>query len=685
MSSLSKLLSKGGSLAREGDTAGARAVFEKAVREFATSSDAWINLSAVHGMQGNFSEALKCARKAVQLMPGSLQGWMNLANAAASCGELAQAAEAYQRVLGMPGCPPDLQLNLGITLARLGRWIEAKQPLREFRARHPGHREATLVLCKAMANTGEAAAAAAINEEYCRQRPEDLGALLELGHLYHASGQIPEAWRICEQAAVKAPDAFDVLFFKAALLRHEGRAAEARDIYEQLDRAYPGTPRILMALAQTCWELSDGDACIAYSQAALKLEPGNVSAMLSLSSALIYRDIDAAWRWLEQALAVAPDEPAVLVLKAELLEFRGDKAGAWECVQSAMRSGYVDLQVAKIAANVAPAVGKSAEAIAQLERLVDQPEVSFSDARILRFKLAHLCDKTKQYDRAFEHAVIANRLKNARHDDTAHVTQINRLKAVYSAEAASSLPRSNLTSEIPVFIVGMPRSGTSLVEQILSCHSRVHARGETSDIPSIAESIPYYPDGVRNLTPEKLDALASAHLRRISESAPAAAVITDKLPGNFLLLGIISQLFPAARVLNCRRDPRDVCLSNFMIDYGAGHNYSYDIESLALTCKSYQELMEHWKQVLTVPIMDVRYEELVRDPRAYVERILTFCGLEWEDACLNFHNSARQVATASYDQVRRPMYAGSIARWKNYAQHLEPVARILDLDGDDYP
>jgi len=685
MSNLSKLLAKGGVLARQGDIAGARVIFEKAASEHGSNSEPWISLSAIHGMQGNFTEAYRFARKAVELAPKSLQGWVNLGHAAKSCGEITQATEAFQHARGLPGCPPNVTLELGFTYAQMGKLSEAEQLLREFLARNPNHREASLVLSKILVSSGETKAATVVSEEYCHRQPGDVAALLNLGGIYLESGQIKKAWHISDQATKVNPGGTDVLFFRAGLLKHDGRFTEARNVYEQLDRKNPGNPQILLALSEVCSDLSDKNASIAYTKAVLKLDPRNVKALLTLSSALIYQDSAEAWRLLEQAMAMAPNEPAVLVLKGELLEFGGDKLGAWECVKRIIENGSTDIRAVNVAASVAPAIGKSEEAITRLEQLVSRPEISFSDHRSLRFTLANLYDKAKQYDRAFEHAILANQMKNVRHDDNTHITQVSQLKGVYSAAGIASLSRSGNRSELPVFIVGMPRSGTSLVEQILSCHSKIHARGETSDIPAITETIPYYPDGARNLTQEKLDALADAHIKRLRGISPTAARFTDKLPGNFLLLGLIYQLFPGARVLNCRRDPRDVCLSNFMTDFGGGHEHSYNLESLARVCQSYQELMEHWKQVLPIPILDVRYEELVADPRSQVEKILKFCGLDWEDACLDFHKSARQVVTASYDQVRQPLYKKSIARWKNYARHLEPVNRILGLHDDTYP
>lgn len=618
MSTLAKLLTKGGNLARQGDIAGARAIFERAAREFGNSVEPWINLSAIHGMVGNFPEALRCARRAVELAPTSLQGWMNLANAAQSCGDIRQAADAYQRARGLPGCPPDVAMQLGLMFAHAGQLAEAEKLLREYLQHRPDHCEATFILGKILANKGDS-------------------------------------------------------------------AAEARRIYERLNGLQPGNPQVLLALSQLCWEMSDTDAGIDYAKAVLRVDPRNLVAILSLGSTMIYRNSAEARRLLEQAMTLAPNDPAVLTLKAELLEFSGDKSGAWECVQAAIKNGYTETRAFNIAASAASAVGKTDDAIAQLEQLLGKPGLSATDIGSICFTLAGLCDKTKQYDRAFEHATVANRMKNVHHDNNTLDSQISQIKTVYSTSGISSLPHSSNQSELPVFIVGMPRSGTSLLEQILSCHSKVCARGETDDIPVIASAIPNYPEGARNIAQEKLDALANAHLKRIGEAAPEAARITDKLPGNFLLLGLISQLFPKTRILNCRRDPRDICLSNFMTDFGGGHAYSYNLEALARVCKSYRELMAHWNQVLPIPILDVRYEELVSDPKAQIEKILTFCGLDWEDACLNFHDSTRQVMTASYDQVRQPLYKKSVARWKNYARHLEPVMRILDLHDDTYP
>lgn len=680
MSNLAKLLSRGNALAQQGNLTGARAEFEKAARDHERRVEPWISLAAIHGMEGNFAEALRCGRKAVALAPNSIQGWMNLANAARSLGDLPQAVEAFQRALGLPGCHPDTALELGLALAQLGRHDEAEKPLREYLTRHPGHRETTLALVKALAFSDKLEAAAALSENYCRQHPEDAQALRQLGNIYLEQGRYEDAWRICDQAIKESAGGSDALYLKATLLLFEGRYAEAHNVYEQMANRHPGDPELLAMLADVCIQEGDIDAAIAYARAALTINPRCLPALVNLGRAFLNTDTAEAKRVTEEALAVAPRDPSALTLKGYLLESIGDKQGAWECVRSAIENGSLNPSAAVVAARVAPVLGKTEQAIEFLERLVSRPEIPSGDKRAMHFALINVCDKAGQYDRAFEHAVLGNRLTHAPHNHNAYVTDMNRLKAVYSASTYATLPRSSILSELPVFIVGMPRSGTSLLEQILSCHSKVYAQGETSDIGKLVEGIPYFPDGVRSLIPEKLDALAGAYLARLREMSPTTtARVTDKMPENYKHLGFISQIFPRARILHCRRDPRDVCLSNFFTKFATGHTHTYNLESMAQVYLAYQDLMAHWKTVLPLPILDVHYEKLVDDARTEVERILSFCGLEWEDACLDFHKSQRHVLTASYDQVRRPLYKSSVARWKNYARQLEPLTRILGL------
>lgn len=685
MSNLSKLLSRSGTFAQQGDLAGARTELEKAVRDHGNKAEPWISLAAVHGMGGNFTEALRCARRAVELAPNSLQGWVNLGNAAQSGGDQTQAAAAFKHATGLPGCPIAVSLDLGLILADLERWAEAEVSLRLYLSHHPDHLSATLTLIKALMKQENYPAAVALTENYCRRHPADMRALYQLGVTHLNMGNVETARRVCDQAEKLEPMSADVLLLKGALYTFDGRYPEARDIYERLERMLPDSPDVLRLLSHAYFQTNNLTGAIAYARASLNIDRNNINALVGLSRLMMSQDIVEAHRLMLEAEAIAPRDLTVMALKGHLLEAEGDKKGAWEAVRSAIEAGSLHSGVVLVAANVGPAIGKTDEVIELLDRAVAQTGISITEQRGLQFALAAVCDKAHRYDKAFDHADIANRLKNAWFDPAAYTVEINRLKSVYSAATIDSLPRSGIHSELPVFIVGMPRSGTSLIEQILSCHSKVHAQGETPDVRKITEGIPYYPDGVRNLTQENLNRMARAYLARLSEMAPSATRVTDKLPGNYLYLGLISQLIQGARIVNCQRDPRDVCLSNYFIEFNSDNGYSYNLESLALVCRDYQGLMAHWQQVLSIPILDVRYEDLIADPQTWVAKILDFCGLEWEDACLDFHASERQVLTASYDQIRKPLYKSSIARWKNYHRQLEPVSRILGLHDDSYP
>jgi len=690
MSNLAKLLSRSSTLVRQGDLTVARTQLEKATRDHKGSADPWISLAAVHGMGGEYNEALRCARKAVELAPNSLQAWVNLANAAESCGAPAQSIEAFKHARKLPGCPPNITLNLGLALAEQGEWAEAEETLQAYCTLHTGHREATLAYAKVLARQGKFDTSINMMENYSSQHPEDGPALTQLGMTFLQAGEAEEMSRICDLASERFPDATDTLYLKGALQMFRGQYNNARDTYEELLRKQPNTQAdIYILAAQACQQAGAVDSGEAYARAAVRLAPKNVTALTVLSSILVSTDLAEARRIMEKALAIAPTNPTLRAVNGNILEHEGDKQGAWDCVRPLLEGDAMNIAAsnaaANVAASVAPAIGNMDEVIALLEKLVKRPGASVADRRGLHFKLASLCDKAGHYDRAFEYALVANEMKNAWFDHKPREVDNKRLMTVYAKNVIDTLPKSSVYSEVPIFIVGMPRSGTSLLEQILSCHSQVHARGEMTEIGAMAEKVPYYPDGVRNLREEKLDEMANQHLQHLREIDPTASRFTDKLPGNYLFLGFISQVFPRARIINCRRDPRDICLSQFMIEFNQGHTYTYNIESIAQIYQDYQDLMQHWKSVLPLPILDVRYEEVIADPHTVVSRVLEFCGLEWEDACLNFHKSKRRVATASYDQVRKPLYNSSVARWKNYREQLEPVSRILGLHDDTYP
>lgn len=239
-------------------------------------------------------------------------------------------------------------------------------------------------------------------------------------------------------------------------------------------------------------------------------------------------------------------------------------------------------------------------------------------------------------------------------------------------------------SDAPVFILGMPRSGTSLVEQILASHSHVHGAGEREEMLRLADRLPEllndsrtYPGCIDGLSISSSAEIADAFLKALKRLNPHAARITDKMPGNFHHVGLIATLFPNAKIIHCRRDPRDTCLSIFFGDFVGSHAYSYDLTNLGRYYRQYERLMAHWHKVLPGRILDVSYEDLVEQQEDWSRRMVKFCDLDWERGCLEFHKTSRNVQTRSNAQVRQPIYRSSIARWRPFETHLEPLVAAL--------
>ncbi len=302
---------------------------------------------------------------------------------------------------------------------------------------------------------------------------------------------------------------------------------------------------------------------------------------------------------------------------------------------------------------------------------------------VLNFSLCGLLDAEGDYDRAFEHCAAANAAMYPGFDVNARSKAVDQLIASFSAEAMAALPRSQNDSELPVFIVGMPRSGTSLVEQILASHPAVHGAGELREIGRSARRLGLdlgcpWPECVGLLDGAVLDELSTAYISRLAGFGGGARRVTDKMWQNFENLGLIELLLPRARVIHCRRDPLDTGLSCYLQSFAlAGPPFSYDLAHIGAYYRQYLRLMSHWREVSNLELLEIDYENLVDDPERQSRRLIDFLGLEWDRACLDFHTNPRIVRTASSRQVREPIYRRSVNRHSHYAKLLGPLRQAL--------
>lgn len=527
-------------------------------------------------------------------------------------------------------------------------------------------------------------------ERCCRRA---LQVAPRLGQAHYVLGKSLKALGDAEQAiahfgqalALKAGGAELYNDLGNALLQ-AGRPRQALSSYNQALRLRPQYVRALFNLGHVRRLLGQPDEAEDCYRRVLELEPGNGQVRYVLAVLLtVAGRLEEALVHYRDVLRLEPDHLDAVAGIATVHEKRGEHEAAYERLRPHLAdSANPDVAVAY--GEVAPRYGRHREAADFIERVLGaEPAPGREHACRLHFKLADLYDGLGQYGQAFRHYEQGNRLRGAAFDPAAHVAAVDTLIEAYTEEALSRAPKTSVASERPVFIVGMPRSGTSLVEQILASHGQVHGAGELYDIERLVSRLPTLPEKhipepqrVKALTAGELDTLARSYLDGLEAIAGQAPRVTDKMPYNFLHLGLLSLLFPGARVIHCMRDPLDTCLSCYFQNFIYGNSHTFDLGHLGLYYRQYERLMAHWKQVVDLPLLEVRYEDLVADPEAVSRTLVAFCGLPWDPACLRFHENPRLVNTASYDQVRRPVYTGSVGRWRRYEALIGPLREALE-------
>jgi len=326
-----------------------------------------------------------------------------------------------------------------------------------------------------------------------------------------------------------------------------------------------------------------------------------------------------------------------------------------------------------------------------MEKMLAEEQLTIVSRKSLLFSLGYLADKLGRYEAAFAWYRQGNELKAMRYDGPASRKWFDNLMLNFSPERMAALPKASIPTSLPVFILGMPRSGTSLVEQILASHPQVYGAGELDLVKETAVALPKtlhtgvpYPFCLQALHQEAVEELSRQYqesLLRLAGDRPVVHV-TDKMPHNFMQVGLIRLLFPEAPIIHCRRDPLDNCLSIYFQDFSGLHPYSYNLGDLGHYYCLYERLMAHWSDTLGITMFEVGYEEMVADHEAMSRKIIDHCGLAWDNRCLEFHKTNRLVNTASYQQVREPIYKKSAGRWQNYAKHLQPLIESLGIRPD---
>ncbi|MEM8813882.1 MAG: sulfotransferase [Pseudomonadota bacterium] len=305
---------------------------------------------------------------------------------------------------------------------------------------------------------------------------------------------------------------------------------------------------------------------------------------------------------------------------------------------------------------------------------------------LLHFAAGKISEDVRQYDRAFGHYEKGNRARGARFDRAKFDGEQRRVAAVLTEDFLKSKRHAGFVSDRPVFVIGMPRSGTTLMEDVLSRHRDVYGAGERGDIEAIAgtlvrhgDKVTPYPECLPILPDAALSGFGEAYVNKLSEVAGPALRIIDKHPVNYRRLGLIQLMLPGARIIHCTRDPVDTCLSCYFQNFRSGQDYSFDLGDLAHVYNAYRETMTLWKERLELPILDVAYEDMVGDHETIVRKVIDFLDLDWDPACLSTPTDHRTVRTASTFQVRQPVNKRSVGKSEKYRAHIGPLLRTLGL------
>ena len=647
-----------------------------------THADAWFMLGVIHGDTGKINEGIQCLEHSINLDSKAPDSYFNLGNLLFRQGDIDNAIKNLKLAIEIDNNYPEAFMLLGNLCAHACLYTEAVQ-----------YFQSTIDLW-----------------------PDSIEAKLNLANALRASGQIDAAVTHLESLSQQHPHHPETLATLGDCLQQLRRSTEAESYYRQLSTLTPSDIRGFNGIAESCLsqgKLKDAEAAC---RATLNLQTDNFQAHANLGTILQAKgNLETAREHLEKATELKPDNSAAHYKLAGLLlaigqpdnaelhcqksidlnpdfeeaksalaaiyEHQGKYDLAWKVISMLVDNGSSNPHVLATYATLAHRYEQLPKAVILVSSLLEsKARMSTTTLTQMHHLLGDLYDKSKDYDNAFIQHHKSNQLKENSFNIEHHKERVRNLINTYNKDFLSTKNTALNNSKVPVFIVGMPRSGTSLVEQILDSHPDIFGAGELPDIMQISTNISKhvganqrYPECLQDVSSETLSGIANNYLNKLSHLNPTASRITDKMPHNFLHLGLIQLLFPSARIIHVRRNPLDTCVSIYFNEFSAEHAYAYNLKYAAEYYKQYELLMQHWDNVINLPMLKINYEDLILNQEDWSRKLIAFIGLEWDDKCLDFFNNNRNVATPSYDQVRQPMYNSSIERWRKYDKHLSTL------------
>jgi tetratricopeptide (TPR) repeat protein len=639
-----------------------------------------------HALQvlSRMEEAIDQYKQAIAIKPDYAEAHYNLGHALQDLGRGEEATAQYEQAIALKPDLAEPHINLGNTLQSLGRMEEAILHFEQAIALKPDYAGAHNNLGNALQDLGREEEAIASFEQAIALKPDLAEAHLNLGNTLQSLGRGEEAIASIEQAIALTPDLAEPHFNLGHALQSLGRGEEAIASFEQAIDLKPDYAEAHLGLGNALKDLDRMEEAAACFEQAIALRSDDYAgAHINLGNALksLGRMEEAVGRY-EQAIALKPDYSEAHLSLGLALQELGRMEEAIASIEQAisLKPDYAEAH-----RNLSVIKPNNAN-ISVIEKFLTDSEIPEKNLIHYHFALGNILNDLNSFDEAFGHYHKANTLKRktVEYDSQKHSDHVNRLISVYSKQYFESGITTGSDSKLPVFIVGMPRSGTSLVEQIVSSHPQVYGAGELSFFTSVAHNITNfikepdtYPECMLECDDSVVVKFSSEYLEKLGNHSQGTIRITDKMPDNFLRIGLIKTLFPKARIIHCQRNALDTCTSIFLLYFVLSNEYTFDLKELGQYYLDYERLMAHWHNLFSSDIYDVQYEELSNNQEIVSRQLIKYLGLEWDSKCLDFHKNKRAVKTASNLQVRQPIYKTSINRWKKYEKHLGPLTEIL--------
>ena len=619
---------------------------------------------------------------------------------------------------------PSPTLLGALQLHQQGKLDQAETVYADLLFAQPHHFAALHMLGLLRSQQGRNAEALRYLRTALKVMPLNAAVLSDMGRIQAKLGRLRDALESFERALAFAPNHLVTLHNRGDVLLDLKRPEEALASYDKALALKPDYVEVLVHRGNTLRSLKRPEEALASYDKALAFKPGHPDILINRGNALVdLKRLEEALADYSETLAIEPDYPQALVNHGNVLKELKQSEQALSSYDRALalnpnyaeaynNKGVVLMELGRLdeahsaikrAIALAPKTARFYFNLTASYRLLrGDPHIRAMEALArdkallteheqvdLHFALGKAYTDIGDSERSFRYLLSGNALKRLQtlYDETAALGFLDRIRAAFSGDVMRDRQGRGDLSSLPVFIVGMPRSGTTLIEQILSSHPKVFGAGEIDDFDVAIGGLgftdkeaPDFPDILSRLSSEQLRQLGASYLARIKDAAPMAARISNKTPENFRFAGLIHLALPNAHIIHVRRNPIDTCFSCFSKRFVDNLPYTYNLAELGRYYRAYERVMEHWRNALPPKAMlEVQYEDVVADLEGQARRIVAYCGLEWDARCLDFHRTKRPVRTASATQVRQPIYKSSVDRWRAYESFLGPLLAELKL------